>query len=225
VVDRGALFNAARSLLSFVADLGEHKAGAGRNRVRTILALRPNHFASKAVKRRVVRPGPFPAIERRTLPMSEMTLPAGAMAPDFSLPGDGGTTKALKDFAGKALVLYFYPKDDTSGCTKEAMEFNALRADFAKAGAEILGVSADSVASHDKFKKKYDLGFSLASDESKAMLEAYGVWAEKSMYGKKYMGIERTTYLIDRAGKVQRVWNKVKVPGHAAEVLEAAKSL
>jgi peroxiredoxin Q/BCP len=157
--------------------------------------------------------------------MSELTLPAGAMAPDFSLPGDGCKTKALKDFAGKALVLYFYPKDDTSGCTKEAMEFNALRADFAAAGAEILGVSADSVASHDKFKKKYDLGFALASDESKAMLGAYGVWVEKSMYGKKYMGIERTTYLIDRQGKVARVWNKVKVPGHAAEVLEAARSL
>ena len=157
--------------------------------------------------------------------MSETILAAGTRAPAFTLPGDSGTTRALADFAGKKLVLYFYPKDDTSGCTKEAMEFNALRAEFAAAGAEILGVSADSAASHDKFRKKYDLGFGLASDESKAMLTAYGVWVEKSMYGRKYMGVERTTYLIDQSGTVAKVWAKVKVPGHAAEVLAAAKSL
>ena len=157
--------------------------------------------------------------------MTEQPLAAGTVAPAFTLPGDGGRTISLKDFAGKKLVLYFYPKDDTSGCTQEAKDFNALKADFAKAGADILGVSPDSAKSHDKFKAKYELDFPLASDESKAMLEAYGVWAEKSMYGKKYMGVERTTFLIDSAGKIAKVWNKVKVPGHAAEVLEAAKAL
>ncbi|OYU50281.1 MAG: peroxiredoxin [Rhizobiales bacterium PAR1] len=152
-------------------------------------------------------------------------LAAGDKAPAFTLPGDGGTEISLASLAGKKIALYFYPKDDTSGCTKEAMEFNALRADFAAAGTEIVGVSPDSAASHDKFKKKYELGFALAADESKAMLEAYGVWVEKSMYGRKYMGVERSTFLIDASGKIARVWSKVKVPGHAAEVLEAAKSL
>lgn len=153
------------------------------------------------------------------------TLAIGAKAPDFTLPADGGSTVSLSSLKGKKVVLYFYPKDDTSGCTKEAMEFNALKGEFEKANAAIVGVSADSVASHDKFKKKYDLGFTLGSDESKSMLEAYGVWVEKSMYGKKYMGIERTTVLIDAAGKIARIWPKVKVPDHAAEVLEAAKVL
>lgn len=157
--------------------------------------------------------------------MTDSPLAAGTPAPAFTLPGDGGRTISLQDFAGQKLVLYFYPKDDTSGCTQEAKDFNALKADFAKAGTEILGVSPDSASSHDKFKKKYGLEVALASDESKAMLEAYGVWAEKSMYGRKYMGVERTTFLIDQGGKIARIWNKVKVPGHAAEVLEAAKSL
>lgn len=152
-------------------------------------------------------------------------LAAGDKAPAFTLPGDGGTEISLASLAGKKIALYFYPKDDTSGCTKEAMEFNALRADFAAAGTEIIGVSPDSAASHDKFKKKYELGFALAADESKAMLEAYGVWVEKSMYGRKYMGVERSTFLIDASGKIARIWSKVKVPGHAAEVLEAARSL
>lgn len=152
-------------------------------------------------------------------------LAAGDKAPDFTLPGDGGATRSLGSFAGRKLVLYFYPKDDTSGCTQEAMEFNALRADFESAGTAVLGVSPDSPKSHDKFKKKYDLDVALASDESKAMLEAYGVWAEKRMYGRKYMGVERTTFLIDAGGTIARVWPKVKVPGHAAEVLAAAKSL
>ncbi|CAN1557234.1 Bcp Peroxiredoxin [Rhabdaerophilaceae bacterium] len=157
--------------------------------------------------------------------MSDSILAVGTAAPPFALPGDGGKNISLADYAGKTLVLYFYPKDDTSGCTKEANEFNALRDDFAACNADILGVSADSVASHVKFKKKYDLGFALASDEEKAMLQAYGVWVEKSMYGRKYMGIERTTYLIDRAGKIARVWEKVKVPGHAEDALKAAKAL
>lgn len=152
-------------------------------------------------------------------------LATGDKAPAFTLPGDGGTTLSLAGFAGRKLVLYFYPKDDTSGCTKEAMEFNALRADFDSANTAIVGVSPDSARSHDKFKAKYALDFALASDENKAMLEAYGVWVEKSMYGRKYMGVERTTFLIDAGGTIARVWPKVKVPDHAAEVLAAAKSL
>lgn len=156
--------------------------------------------------------------------MSEK-LTVGSPAPQFSLPADGGKSVALSQFAGRKLVLYFYPKDDTSGCTKEAIEFNGLRGEFAKAGAEIVGVSADSAASHDKFKQKYDLAFTLGSDEKKEMLEAYGVWVQKSMYGRTYMGIERTTVLIDAAGTIARVWPKVKVPGHAQEVLDAVRSL
>ncbi len=153
-----------------------------------------------------------------------MSLKIGDDAPAFTLPADGGKTIDLAALKGKKIVLYFYPKDDTSGCTKEAIAFNGLRAQFAAANAEIVGVSADSVASHDKFKKKYDLGFALASDEAKGMLEAYGVWVEKSMYGKKYMGIERTTILIDAHGKIARIWPKVKVEGHAEEVLAAAQA-
>jgi peroxiredoxin Q/BCP len=156
--------------------------------------------------------------------MADMLNP-GDKAPDFSLPSDGGGTVSLKKLKGQNIVLYFYPKDDTSGCTKEAMEFNALRAKFAKAGTEIIGVSPDSTASHDKFKKKYDLAFPLISDEQKDMLGAYGVWVEKSMYGRKYMGVERTTFLIDGKGKIQEIWRKVKVPGHAEAVLKAAQEL
>ena len=156
--------------------------------------------------------------------MTEM-LNAGEKAPDFSLPTDGGGSVSLKALKGKNVVLYFYPKDDTSGCTKEAIAFNELKAQFAKANTEIVGVSADSVESHDKFKAKYDLGFALASDEKKEMLAAYGVWVEKSMYGRKYMGIERTTVLIDAKGKIREIWRKVKVPGHAEAVLTAAKAL
>lgn len=150
-------------------------------------------------------------------------LQVGETAPSFSLPCDSGNTMSLSDFAPRKLVLYFYPKDDTSGCTAEAIAFNGLLAEFTAANTAILGVSADNVASHDKFKKKYELNFPLASDETKSMLETYGVWQEKSMYGKKYMGIDRTTILIDETGKIKKVWNKVKVPGHANEVLVAAK--
>jgi peroxiredoxin Q/BCP len=152
-------------------------------------------------------------------------LAPGDKAPGFDLPEDAGGRISLARYAGKKLVLYFYPKDDTSGCTKEAIDFNRLRKDFEKAGAEILGVSPDSVASHAKFKTKHGLDLTLASDETKAMLEAYGVWTEKSMYGRKYMGVERTTFLIDGEGKIAAVWNKVKVPGHAEAVLAAAKAL
>ena len=149
----------------------------------------------------------------------------GDTPPDFDLPADSGTTLSLKSFVGKKLVLYFYPKDDTSGCTKEAIDFSGLKTQFQKAGTEILGVSPDSAASHVKFKTKHKLDLTLVSDETKAMLESYGVWVEKSMYGRKYMGVERTTFLIGQDGKIAKVWNKVKVPGHAETVLKEAQAL
>jgi peroxiredoxin Q/BCP len=152
-------------------------------------------------------------------------LGQGDKAPDFELPDDAGGKLSLAAFAGKKLVLYFYPKDDTSGCTKEAIDFNGLKNEFNSAGTTIVGISPDSVASHAKFKTKHKLDLALASDETKAMLETYGVWVEKSMYGRKYMGVERTTFLIAPDGKIARVWNKVKVPGHAEAVLEAARAL
>lgn len=154
-----------------------------------------------------------------------MTLAAGDDAPAFTLPATDGRELTLDSLKGKKVVLYFYPKDDTSGCTLEAKNFQALKSEFEAAGAEIIGVSPDAMKSHDKFRSKYGLDFALASDEGKSMLEAYGVWAQKSMYGRKYMGVERTTMLIDRNGKIARVWEKVKVPGHAEEVLAAARAL
>jgi peroxiredoxin Q/BCP len=152
-------------------------------------------------------------------------LSVGTQAPDFTLPRDGGSQVSLKDFSGRKVVLYFYPRADTPGCTKEAIGFNALRKAFEEAGIAILGVSADPVKAQDKFRDKYSLAFALVSDETHRMLEAYGVWGEKSMYGKTFMGIERVTYLIDGQGKIAKVWPKVKVDGHAEEVLESAKSL
>ncbi|MEP9353320.1 peroxiredoxin [Xanthobacter sp. KR7-65] len=149
----------------------------------------------------------------------------GAPAPAFSLSRDGGGSVSLKDFKGRKLVVYFYPKADTPGCTKEAIAFNGLKAAFAAADTDILGVSADAVKAQDKFKTKYGLDFALGSDPDKAMLEAYGVWVEKSMYGRKYMGIERATVLIGRDGTLARTWPNVKVTGHAEEVLKAAQEL
>ena len=157
--------------------------------------------------------------------MGSRALEAGDRAPDFKLPRDGEGALSLTDFKGKKLVLYFYPKDDTSGCTAEAIDFNRLAPDFAKAGAAIVGASPDPVKKHDKFRQKYELTFPLLTDESKQMLESYGVWVEKSMYGRKYMGVERSTFLIGADGRIARVWRKVKVPGHADEVLAAAKAL
>ena len=152
-------------------------------------------------------------------------LSVGIEAPDFTLFRDGGSQVLLKDFSGRKVVLYFYPKADTPGCTKEAISFNALRKAFEESGTAILGVSADPVKAQDKFRDKYSLAFPLMSDETHRMLEAYGVWGEKSMYGKTFMGVERVTYLIDGQGKIAKVWPKVKVDGHAEEVLESAKSL
>ena len=150
---------------------------------------------------------------------------AGKTAPDFELPTDSGKSIKLSKFKGKPVVVYFYPKDDTTGCTKEAQDFTCLADQFKGAGVEVIGISPDSVASHAKFRKKYDLGVHLAADEEKTVATAYGVWVEKSMYGKKYMGVERSTFLIDGKGKVAKAWRKVKVPGHADEVLAAAKAL
>jgi peroxiredoxin Q/BCP len=152
-------------------------------------------------------------------------LSPNAKAPAFTVTGHHGNPVSLADFAGKTLVLYFYPKDDTSGCTTEAKDFTALSNEFAAAGATVLGISKDSVASHCKFIAKYDLSVTLLSDEEGSMCEAYGVWVEKSMYGKTYMGIERATFLIDGAGVIQRIWRKVSVKDHAAEVLKAVQEL
>jgi len=157
---------------------------------------------------------------------SSAELPvAGSKAPAFSLPRDGGGTVALADFAGKKLVLYFYPRANTSGCTREAIDFSRLRGDFARAGAEIVGVSADPVAAQDSFKAKHKLAIALASDEKHRMLEAYGVWQEKSLYGRKFLGIARTTFLIGADGRIAKVWPRVFVDGHADDVLAAAKAL
>lgn len=155
------------------------------------------------------------------MPTPQPTSPA----PDFSLPDQTGEPVSLADFNGKQLVIYFYPKDDTPGCTTEAKDFTALKDEFAAANTDILGISKDSVAKHDKFINKHDLGITLISDEDGEMCEAYGVWVEKSMYGKTYMGIERTTFLIDKDGIIREVWNKVKVKNHAEQVLEAVKGL
>jgi len=154
-----------------------------------------------------------------------VTCEAGDPAPPFDLQIDAEKRVSLKDFLGKKLALYFYPKDDTSGCTAEAIAFNALRREFDKAGTAILGVSPDSVKSHAKFKAKHRLDLELAADEDKAILEAYGVWVEKSMYGRKYMGVERSTFLIDGDGRIVQAWRKVKVAGHAEAVLAAAQKL
>jgi peroxiredoxin Q/BCP len=154
-----------------------------------------------------------------------MTLEVGDKAPDFSLQRDGGGKVSLKDLRGKTVILYFYPKDDTSGCTAEACAFRDAAPDFSKAKATVLGVSKDSVGSHDKFKSKYDLTFPLLSDADGKVTEAYGSWVEKSMYGRKYMGIDRSTFLIDGKGVVRAIWRKVKVPGHAEEVLKAAAAI
>jgi len=152
-------------------------------------------------------------------------LSEGDSAPDFTLPRDGGGTVSLADFNGQMLVLYFYPKDDTPGCTREAIAFSELAERFAKAGAAIVGVSKDSVARHDKFRDKHGLKVILASDEDAKTIEAYGVWVEKKLYGRTYMGIERATFLIDGTGTIRRIWRKVRVKGHAEEVLAAVEAL
>jgi len=149
----------------------------------------------------------------------------GDIAPEFELPRDGGGTIRLADFRGRPLVLYFYPQDDTTGCTSEAIDFSRLRPDFEKAGASILGLSPDSAGKHDRFKAKHKLDIALAADEERRVIEAYGLWVEKQMYGRRYMGVERATFLIGADGRIARIWRKVKVKGHADAVLEAVRSL
>ena len=153
-----------------------------------------------------------------------MTLSIGDKAPDFTMPSDGERTVSLSDFKGRYLVLYFYPRDDTPGCTKEAIGFTESKAEFEALNASILGVSKDTPAKHDKFIAKHDLKVSLGSDESGEMIESYGVWVEKNMYGKKYMGIERATYLIGSDGSILEIWRKVRVKDHVATVLTALKT-
>ena len=152
-------------------------------------------------------------------------LKQGDKAPDFELPTDNGKPLKLSKLKGKPVVIYFYPKDDTSGCTAESKDFSCLVDEFKAAGAEVIGISPDSAMSKAEFRKKHALTVHLAADEDKGVVESYGVWVEKSMYGRKYMGVERSTFLIDKSGKLARIWSKVKVPGHAAEVLEAVKAL
>jgi thioredoxin-dependent peroxiredoxin len=167
-------------------------------------------------------PNPNPGVNV----MASNTPPSeGDKAPAFTLAADSGGKVSLSDFKGKTLVLYFYPRDDTTGCTKEALAFSEKLPQFRKAGAEVIGVSKDSAARHDKFKEKHGLKLTLASDEDGGIVEQYGSWIEKSMYGRKYMGIDRSTFLIDGKGVIRRVWRKVRVPGHVDEVLEAVKSL
>jgi peroxiredoxin Q/BCP len=157
--------------------------------------------------------------------MASRELKVGDKAPHFTLPADGGSKVSLAELKGKSVVLYFYPKDDTSGCTAEAIAFSKDSKAFKAAGAVVVGVSKDSAASHDKFKAKYDLSVTLVADEEIKTAEAYGVWVEKSMYGRRYMGMERATFLIDAKGIIRHIWRKVKVPGHSADVLAATKSL
>jgi peroxiredoxin Q/BCP len=152
-------------------------------------------------------------------------LTAGDKAPKFTLTSDTGATVSLADFKGRKLVIYFYPRADTPGCTRESIDFSRLKADFLKAGTELLGVSADPVEAQDKFKRKHKLRHDLLSDERHEMLEAYGAWGKKSMYGKTFQGIIRSTVLIGADGRLARIWPKVRVEGHAAEVLAAAKAL
>ena len=157
--------------------------------------------------------------------MAEKSAAVGKKVPDFSLPSTGGPPWKLSSVAGRKVVLYFYPKDSTSGCTKEGLEFRDLHAEFRKAKTVVLGVSPDSLASHDKFKAKYEFPFELLSDEERKACQLFDVWKEKSMYGRKYMGVERSTFLIDAKGVLRQEWRKVKVDGHAREVLAAAKAL
>lgn len=154
-----------------------------------------------------------------------MNVSVGEKAPDIDLPRDGGGTIALAEHAGRKVVLYFYPRDDTSGCTKQAIGFSERRAEFEAAGAVVIGVSKDSVASHDKFKARHGLDLALASDEAGDVAERYGVWVEKSMYGRKFMGIDRSTFLIDGDGMVRQIWRKVRIPGHVDAVLSAVRAL
>ncbi|MDH2381392.1 redoxin domain-containing protein [Bradyrhizobium sp. CER78] len=176
--------------------------------------------ASKPLKRE-----PAATVTKTVTKSSAVTLAEGTSAPGFDLPRDGGGSLSLKDFAGKKLVLFFYPRADTPGCTREAIDFTRLKGEFTAADTEVVGISADTVKAQESFRNKHQLSVPLVSDGAHQMLEAYGAWGEKSMYGRTFMGIIRTTVLVDSGGKVARIWRHVKVDGHAEAVLEAARSL
>ncbi|MGF6310236.1 peroxiredoxin Q/BCP [Bradyrhizobium sp. i1.8.4] len=195
------------------------KAAAKTTRTKTAAGAQGK--ASHKAASKPLKPKPAATV---TKPFA-VTLAEGAAAPGFDLPRDGGGSVSLKDFAGKKLVLFFYPRADTPGCTREAIDFTRLKSEFAASGAEVLGISADTVKAQESFRNKHQLSVPLVSDPAHQMLEAYGAWGEKSMYGRTFMGIIRTTVLVDSSGKVARVWRHVKVDGHAEAVLEAARSL
>jgi len=176
-----------------------------------------------APKQRAKSPPAAAKTGERSRSVAEAGLREGASAPAFSLMRDGGKRVSLSDFTGSKLVIYFYPRADTPGCTREAMDFTRLARDFASAGTEVIGVSADAVAAQDAFRDKYKLGVPLVSDETKGMIKAYGAWGEKSMYGRTFEGILRTTVLLDGEGKVLKIWRHVQVDGHAQNVLDAAR--
>ncbi|WP_338700558.1 peroxiredoxin [Bradyrhizobium sp. 26S5] len=195
------------------------KAAAKTTKTRTATGVRSkasHKAASKPLKRE-----PAASVTKP----SAVTLAEGAAAPAFSLPRDGGDTVSLKDFAGKKLVLFFYPRADTPGCTREAIDFTRLKSEFDASGTEVVGISADTVKAQESFRNKHQLSVPLVSDPAHQMLEAYGAWGEKSMYGRTFMGIIRTTVLVDSGGKVARIWRHVKVDGHAEAVLEAARAI
>ncbi|MBR0871089.1 peroxiredoxin [Bradyrhizobium tropiciagri] len=181
--------------------------------------------AAKAAPKATSKPSKPKPAAKSPAKSAAAKLAEGAPAPAFHLPRDGGSSVSLADFAGRKLVLFFYPRADTPGCTKEAIDFTRLKGEFADAGTEVLGISADTVKAQESFRNKHQLSVPLVSDETHEMLEAYGAWGEKSMYGRIFLGIIRTTVLLDSAGKVARVWRHVKVDGHADEVLAAARSL
>jgi thioredoxin-dependent peroxiredoxin len=203
-------------------------AKAGAATVKTSGKKRSNEPSHKAASKRLKSSSPPAASKRRSTAAASERAPMlaeGTKAPPFNLPRDGGGMIALSDFAGKKLVLFFYPRADTPGCTREAIDFTRLKDAFAESGTEVLGISADPLKAQESFRDKHKLGVPLISDEKHQMLDAYGAWGEKSMYGKTFLGILRTTVLIDRDGKVAQIWRRVKVDGHADNVLAAAKVL
>ncbi len=197
---------------------------AAKRKAKSVKPKSAKKAVKKVAKKKAAKPAARKAPAKKAAPAATQSSLAGKLAPAFSLTNDAGKKVSLKDFRGKRVILYFYPKDDTPGCTTQACAFRDAEANFSKADAVILGVSKDDVKSHQKFKTKYKLNFPLLADDA-GVTEAYGVWKEKNMYGRKYMGIERSTFLIGEDGKVRAEWRKVSVPGHADEVIKALNSL
>lgn len=197
---------------------------AAKRKAKAVKPKTAKKAVKKVAKKKAAKPAARKAPAKKAAPAATQSSLAGKLAPAFSLTNDAGKKVSLKDFRGKRVILYFYPKDDTPGCTTQACAFRDAEANFSKADAVVLGVSKDDVKSHQRFKTKYKLNFPLLADDA-GVTEAYGVWKEKNMYGRKYMGIERSTFLIGEDGKVRAEWRKVSVPGHADEVIKALKSL